>query len=49
MLSFGCELINDLVNILFLYKTPGRKRRVIKDRKLHKNEVNCDFSTALYA
>lgn len=20
MLSFGCELINDLVNILFLYK-----------------------------
>ena len=49
MLSFGCELINDLVNILFLYKTPGHKRWAIKDRKLHKNEVNYDFSTALYA
>ena len=49
MLSVGYELINDLVNILFLYKTPGHKRWAIKDRKLHKNEVNDDFSTALYA
>lgn len=49
MFSFGCELINDLVNILFLYKTPGHKRRAIKDRKLHKNEANRGFSTALYA
>ena len=49
MLSFGCELINNLVNILFLYKTPGHKHCAIKDRKLYKNEVNYDFSTALYA
>lgn len=30
MLSFGCELINDLVNILFLYKTPGHNVEQLK-------------------